>query len=406
MNFKILLFYLISSTAYSQVTYFIKYKDNVPASKVDQNVTQQKFSDAVINKSVFIPEHNINYLAKGLSRGDEVLGRIIKVEFSEDISEDIFSQLTNDPDIEYVQKSTTYKVDVTPNDSLISEQWALKKISAFDAWDITQGVDTVLLAIIDTGIEYFHPDLTNKIYYNTGEIGLDQFGNDKRFNGIDDDGNGFIDDYMGWDFVDKTGFPFDTTGGDFVGWDNYPYDPIPGNYGFHGTFVGGIAGAESNNAKGISGIAPNIKLLNIRSFGNDGTGEEDDAAAAIIYAVQMGAKVINMSWGDFSFSYVLRDVIRYAYSQNVVLVASSGNDDTSLLHYPSGFPEVISVGNSDENDFTTGSYGSTLDLVAPGSSILSTTMGSELQGNRRNISFCASRICCRSINSVDAEFYQ
>ncbi len=99
-------------------------------------------------------------------------------------------------------------------------------------------------------MNYFHPDLKNKIYYNPGENGIDNQGNDKKNNGIDDDNNGFIDDYMGWDFVDRVGFPFDTTGGDELDWDNYPYDPNRGNFGFHGTFVAGIAGAETNNISG------------------------------------------------------------------------------------------------------------------------------------------------------------
>jgi subtilisin family serine protease len=379
MNFKLrfllFLFILTSINIQSQTTYFIKYKNSVPISSVDLKVTEQRFSEVVNDRPVSLPEFNVNYLAKGLGRGDDVLGRIVKIQFSENMDEANFSSmLSSDSEIEYIQKSTTYKMDFVPNDSLVSQQWALEKIKAFDAWNITQGVDTVLLAIIDTGIEYFHLDLQNKIYYNPSENGLDQLGNDKSSNGIDDDNNGFIDDYMGWDFVDRVGFPSDTLAGDFLDWDNIPYDNIKGSLGNHGTLVGGTVGAEANNISGVAGVAPNIQLLNIRSFDNDGSGEEDDAAAAILYAVQMGAKIINMSWGDVSFSFVLRDVIRYAYSQNVVLVASSGNSGSNTPHYPSGYSEIISVGNSTEEDFVSGNsnWGSTLDLVAPGSSIKST----------------------------------
>lgn len=367
----------INESVQSQTTYFIKYKDNVSIAEVDRRVAERSINDVVNLRMSALPEFDLNYLAKGLGRGDDVLGRIIKINFADDVDEsNLNSILTIDPDIEYIQKSTIYKMDMVPNDSLLSQQWALEKIKAFDAWNITTGVDTVLLAIIDTGIEYFHPDLQNKIYYNPGEMGLDQFGNDKRSNGIDDDGNGFIDDYMGWDFVDRVGVPTDTNAGDFHNWDNMPYDNKQGSNGNHGTFVGGIAGAEFNNSIGVAGIAPNIKLLNIRSFDNGGSGEEDDAAAAILYAIKMGAKVINMSWGDYTFSYVLRDVIRYAYSQNVVLIASSGNSGKNQLHYPSGYSEVISVGNSTQEDFVAGNstWGSTLDLVAPGTNIWSTNM--------------------------------
>lgn len=368
---------ILSSSSLPQSTYFIKYNNTVPISVVESNVSAQQFSRAIGDSPVALPEFSLDYLAKGMGRGDGILGRIVKINFVEDVDySNLSSLLSSDTDIEYVQKSTTYKMDLVPNDTLIYKQWALDKIKAFDAWDITTGVDTVVLAIIDTGIEYFHPDLQKKILYNPGEMGLDQFGNEKKINGIDDDGNGFIDDYMGWDFVDRVGVPTDTNAGDFHDWDNLPYDSRLGSNGNHGTFVGGIAGAEFNNTTGIAGIAPNIKLLNIRSFDNGGSGEEDDAAAAILYAVSMGAKVINMSWGDYTFSYVLRDVIRYAYSRNVVLVASSGNSGRNELHYPSGYSEVISVGNSTSEDFVAGNstWGSTLDLVAPGSNIWSTNM--------------------------------
>ena len=169
---------------------------------------------------------------------------------------------------------------------------------------MTRGADSVLLAIIDTGIDYLHPDLHNKIKLNPGETGTDLNGHDKKSNGIDDDDNGFIDDYQGWDFTDRVGFPFDSSGGDYLIWDNNPMD----EYG-HGTFIAGIAAAETNNFTGIAGTAPDIKILNLRAFDPGGYGEEDDVAAAILYAVQMGAKVINMSFGDNSFSFVLRDVI-------------------------------------------------------------------------------------------------
>ena len=151
---------------FAQTTYFIKYKSNVPIDVVESNISEQKLSN-IGDAPLALPQYNVNYLAKGLGRGDEVLGRIVKVQFSENVDEtNLHSILSSDPDIEYIQKSSTYQLDVAPNDSLFSEQWGLQKIKAADAWDITQGADTVLLAIIDTGIEYFHPDLKNKIYKN------------------------------------------------------------------------------------------------------------------------------------------------------------------------------------------------------------------------------------------------
>ena len=359
----------------SNVTYFVKYKSYVSRTEIENKVnTQSFFSKEQLKKTINQLKNvqlSINYFADNLGADDNILSRIIKVTIHDPAdSVSFLNVIRSDPTVEFVQRANIYKIDSVPNDSLVAEQWGLNKIQAFDAWNITQGSDSVLLGIIDTGIDYKHPDLKNKIYYNPGEMGLDQNGNDKRFNGIDDDHNGFIDDYMGWDFTNRVGFPFDSSAGDYLNWDNDPND----EHG-HGTAIAGIAGAETNNISGVAGVAPKIKILNIRAFDPTGVGDEDDVASAILYAVKMGVKVINMSFGDVSFSYVLKDVIKYAYSKNVVLVASSGNSGNDEPHYPSGYSEVISVGNSTEDDYiaSSSSYGSTLDLVAPGTFILSTS---------------------------------
>lgn len=372
MNFRflfILSLSLYSINAYSQQTYFIKYKDYVSKSAVAEKISTKHIINSSTTTSVQSADFKVDYFAKSFGKNIESLCRIIKVTFTNNQdNSSILQTVGSDPDIEYIEASHKYHIDSVPNDSLVSQQWALPKIHAFDAWNITQGSDTVLVGLVDTGIDYLHPDIKNKIYINPGETGTDAQGRDKRTNGIDDDGDGFVDDYMGWDFVDEVGYPFDTTGGDYLGWDNNPMDQL-----FHGTFVAGILAAETNNYIGIAGVAPRIKLLNCRAFDPIGNGQEDDVAAAILYAVQMNCKVINMSFGDDSFSMVLRDVIRYAYSQNIVLVGSSGNTNSNMPHYPSGYPEVICVGNSTQDDYRSSdsNYGSTLDLVAPGSLIWS-----------------------------------
>lgn len=361
---------LISFTNAQTTKYFIKYKDFVSTSQVQEKIlTKEILSE---NKNSLLKTENISvdYLAKGIAKDADELSRIIVVTFSsEQQAVNFLSNAADDPLIEYIQKGNVYKIDYTPNDSLLSEQWALNKIQAFDAWNITLGADTVLIGIIDTGIDFEHLDLRSQIYFNPGESGTDNFGKDKRTNNIDDDGNGFIDDFMGWDFTDRVGFPFDSTGGDYLDWDNNPKDEQG-----HGTYIAGIAGASINNLHGIAGTAPGTRLINIRAFDPNGYGEEDDVAAAILYAVQMGAKIINMSFGDDAFSFVLRDIIRYAYSRGVVLIASAGNSGSSSPHYPSGYSEVICVGNSTSDDFVAGSsnFGSTIDLVAPGSLIMTT----------------------------------
>ena len=374
------LFLTISSNA--QKTYFIKYKSSVPIDVVELNVSRQILSNRLGDAPLALPSYNINYLAKGMGRGDEVLGRIVKIQFAQDVDAANFNSImSNDPDIEYIQEANIYKVDaITPNDSLLSDQWALEKIKAFDAWEITQGEDSIIVAVIDMGMDYNHLDLKNRLFINPGESGFDNLNRDKKTNGIDDDNNGFIDDYKGWDFTDMVGFPNDSTSGDYLGWDNDPYDDIYNSTlaAGHGTQVAGVIAAEQNNFIGISGAAPNVRIINIRAFSPDGNGQEDDAAAALLYAIKMGAKIINMSWGDYSFSYVLRDVIEYAYSQNIVLIASAGNRNSSEPHYPSGYTEVISVSGTTSEDYIAGfNWGSTIDLVAPAINILTTDLNSK-----------------------------
>lgn len=376
MNYKLLLlFFLFISSIYPQKTFFIKYKDHVSRNILSEKIVTNNIIPEGLNNSLFklSADYKVEWFARNIAKSIPGLNSILKVTFQNNMDITTVTNLSKyDTDIEYIQEAHVLKTETIPNDSLVNEQWALSKIKAFDSWNISKGIDTVLLAIIDTGIDYLHPDLKNKIFINSAETGLDNLGRDKRNNGIDDDQNGFIDDYQGWDFVDRVGFPYDTTGGDYLSWDNDPMDDH-----FHGTYVAGIAAAQTNNTIGIAGTAPDIKVLNARTFDPTGNGEEDDAAAAILYAVQMGAKVINMSFGDNSFSMVLRDVIRYAYSRNVVLIASAGNSNSALPHYPSGYSEVISVGNSTPEDYVSSNsnYGSTLDLVAPGTNIVSTTKG-------------------------------
>lgn len=364
---------LFAMSVNSQSLVFVKYSDNIPLSDIADRLTASlnriMSQDAVpaVDQAKVVP------FAKGLGRNIPELSRIMAIKVSSPVTADILKlELAGEDGVVYVQAGVRYKINNTPNDSLAGQQWALERIGAYDAWQITEGSDTVIVSVIDTGIDYLHPDLQNKISLNSGETGTDSQGRDKRTNKIDDDNNGFVDDFQGWDFTDRTGFPFDTTGGDYLDWDN---DPMDENLYSHGTAVAGIIGAETNNGKGIAAVAPKIKVLNLRAFDPQGYGEEDDVAAAVLYSVLMGAKVINMSFGDYSYSHVLRDVLRYAYSKNVVLVASSGNSNSSDPHYPSGYSEVISVGNSTQEDYVAGSsnYGSTLDLVAPGTQIKTTT---------------------------------
>ncbi|KAA3619999.1 MAG: T9SS C-terminal target domain-containing protein [Calditrichaeota bacterium] len=286
-------------------------------------------------------------------------------------SDQILKELNQDNEIEYIQLNHVFQVNQsTVNDSLFERQWGMQAIRATDAWKIETGRKEILLAVIDTGIDYTHPDLQNQLWINPGEdINSNQIVDSLDFNGIDDDGNGFIDDIRGWDFTDALRF---IDNGDFAERDNDPDD----EHG-HGTMVCGVIAAEANNEIGIAGLAHGCQVMNLRAGTGGGLLEEDDVAAAIVYAVKNGARVINMSFGDVVVSPMLRDVVRYAYENDVVLIASSGNSGTDLPHYPSGFSETISVGATQESRSIASfsNFGQTLDLTAPGDFIRTTAHG-------------------------------
>jgi subtilisin family serine protease len=219
-------------------------------------------------------------------------------------------------------------------------------IQAAEAWDIETGSPDVVIAIIDTGVDYTHPDLTANIWNNTDEI---------PNNGIDDDANGYIDDVMGWDFYHN---------------DNDPKD----GYG-HGTMCAGIAGAIGNNGIGIAGVAWNCKIMPLQIWNETGWGSWEDAAAAIRYAADNDADVISMSFGDYSVPTILRDAVNYAYGKGVFLCASAGNDGNKTEFYPAAYENVTAVGMTDPKDrpLKTSNYGEWVDIAAHGTLIYSTS---------------------------------
>ncbi len=282
------------------------------------------------------------------------------------------STLQADGKIQIYQENHALRVfNSPPNDSLYNQQWYHAKVSGAAAWTYYKPIQKIILAVIDTGIDYLHPDLQGSLWVNTKE---DLNGNglldEQDVNGIDDDDNGYIDDVWGWDFTDA---PQYRDLGDYIDPDN---DPMDEYYNGHGTQIAGIISAQSDNLTGISGLVPGVQIMNLRAGTSQGYLEEDDVARAIVYAVENGAHIINMSFGDIVVSPFLQDAIRYAYSRGVTLVTSAGNSGTNETHYPSGFPETISVGAVNEADLLANfsSWGPTIDLVAPGVDILSTAI--------------------------------
>jgi len=262
------------------------------------------------------------------------------------------------------------------DDPYFIQQWYQQRIESSAAWKNFTVNPDIIVGLIDTGIDYLHPDLQGSLWINEKE---DLNGNGRRdegdMNGIDDDNNGYTDDVIGWDFTDA---PRYAGSGDDTEPDNDPMDEFSGG---HGTEIAGIMAAQTDNGKGIAALVPGLKVMNLRAGTASGYLEEDDVARAVLYAINNGAKIINMSFGDIVVSQFLRDVIEYAYSQNIIIVASAGNSGGTQVHYPSGLKETISVGASDEADqlASFSNRGGTVDLVAPGVNILSTSPGGAYQ---------------------------
>jgi serine protease len=276
--------------------------------------------------------------------------------------------LREERDLLYAEPDRILRVDATPNDPSLSSLWGLHNtgqgtatadadIDAPEAWNATVGSGAVVVGVVDTGIDYDHPDLAANVWVNPGEI---------PSNGLDDDANGFVDDVHGWNAAAKNGDPFDDHR--------------------HGTHVSGTIGAVGNNGVGVVGVAWNVKLMALKFLTSSGTGTTADAIQAIDYAVAqkrrgVNLRVLNSSWGGSEFSQALLDSINAASAADILFVAAAGNsalDIDGSSRYPAGYdvPNIVAVAATTNTDglATFSNYGAnTVDLGAPGESIVSTT---------------------------------
>ncbi|MBN2563977.1 MAG: S8 family serine peptidase [Phycisphaerae bacterium] len=222
------------------------------------------------------------------------------------------------------------------------QQYALERIRAYEAWDLHRGDPSLVVAVIDSGVQLDHPDLAEQMWRNPNE----------EFNGVDDDGNGFVDDVYGWNFTAENN--------------------NPGPTHWHGTHVAGIIAAVADNNLGVAGTA-DVRIMPLQVLGADGISNSD-TMRAIDYAVQNGAKVINMSLGGAPYSQAYADTCANALANDVVLVAAAGNDGRGQVNYPAAYDAVISVGATDAYDQLAefSNWGDALEVVAPGVQILST----------------------------------
>ncbi len=342
---------------YKEGELLVKFKSNVPATY--STAKHQSVGSSLVRRLNIVP--NLEYVR--LPQGLSVQEAIVKY--------------MSDPGVEFAEPNYIRRVaSVIPNDTYFRNQWALHNtgsyaggtedadIDAPEAWDISRGNPNLIIAVLDTGIDYNHSDLVGNIWVNRGETSC--------IDGVDNDSNGYVDDCLGWDFV----------GTDFLSSidDNDPMD----EYG-HGTHVAGTIGAVGNNGNGITGVMWHSKLMPVKVLDADGYGTDEEIIQGIQYAVANGAKIINASLGGPDFSYSLYNALATANAQGVLFVAAAGNggddgigDNNDLApFYPASYnlPNVISVAATDQDDrrASFSNFGlNSVHVAAPGVYVLST----------------------------------
>ncbi len=291
------------------------------------------------------------------TRSSSELDKYITVYFSAPYdAEFLASKLKSNPEIEWAGPWYLDEIFFTPNDPEFSTQYSLAITEAEAAWEISTSSSDVVIAINDTGVDWDHPDLAANIWENSAEANGSP--------GIDDDNNGYIDDIRGWDFGGLTGTP-----------DNDPMEDQPD----HGSLVAGIASAVTNNGVGVASIGFSCTIMPVKTSQDDirsntGVALISHGYQGIIYAADNGADVINLSWGGAPFSMANKDIVDYAIEQGALIVASSGNSNSTEEFYPADYFGVLSIGASNQTDnrWSASNYGTWLDVVAPGSMIYST----------------------------------
>lgn len=334
------------SQTYKDGEILVKFKAD--SSEEDSRRMQQAAGSLTMKKFMLVPGLERVRLRSGMSVRDAI---------------EIYMA---DPSVEYAEPNYVKRALVIPNDTFFIQQWALRNTGQFangtagadievtDAWNISTG-GTTIIAFVDTGIDYEHPDIRNNVWINPYEI---------PDNGIDDDGNGRVDDIRGWNFVNSNNEPLDDIG--------------------HGTHIAGIAGAVGNNSLGVSGVLWNVQLLPLKFLDAEGFGTIADEVEAIQYAVSQGAKIINASFSGGSFSNTEFNALSSANNAGVLVVAAAGNggfdgrgdNNDNAPEYPANYnlPNIIAVAATDQSDrlASFSNFGvNTVDVAAPGVYILS-----------------------------------
>lgn len=292
----------------------------------------------------------------------------IKVNNRQDLLETA-TKISNQPGVKSVELNLIYTLTAVPQDTYFNRQYALNRSSegstdAHLAWSLSTGSQRVLTAILDTGVDYTHPDLYQNYAVNSGEYGTDSNGRPKHKNGIDDDRNGYVDDYLGWDFYNN---------------DNNPMD-----YHGHGTHCAGIIGARGNNNRGITGVNWKTSIIGLKIFSDNGRETNSRVILqALDYAKKIGVDITNNSWGEAgAFSQHIYNAFVRLEQSGALSVFAAGNNSTNndlVPFYPANFNtnnsiSVVSINESGRlSSFS--NYGLSMDIAAPGGSIYSTLPG-------------------------------
>lgn len=259
--------------------------------------------------------------------------------------------------------------DILSYDPTAPEKWGLSNTESQKAWRITKGSKNVVVAVIDTGVDEKIESLRDNLWMNAGETGKDAKGRDKATNGVDDDGNGFVDDVHGWNFVSN---------------DNKLTDNDK-----HGSHIAGIIGADGKKGAGVSGVAPQVSLMVLKYYDSKAGSKNhlENTVKAIRYATRMGAQIINYSGGGTTYSIDEFEAIKAARAKGILFVAAAGNERSNsdfFRYYPANYPldNIISVTaiNPSHKVLPSSNYGeSTVHLAAPGQEIYSTVPGGGIE---------------------------
>ena len=292
-----------------------------------------------------------------------------QIRVDQGTTEEAMQRLRSDPNVEYVEPNYVITLDAVPNDPRFPELYGMRNtgqtggtpgadIKAVNAWDVYTGDPNLKIGIIDTGVDYNHPDLAANVWTNPGEI---------PGNNVDDDGNGYVDDVHGYDFVNNDGDPFDDNG--------------------HGSHCAGTIAGVGNNNVGVTGVNWQAKVVGIKFLSAAGSGSTAGAISGIQYAIAIGVRLTSNSWGGGGFSQALLDAINAAGAAGQLFVAAAGNSSANTdlnPQYPAAYdsPYIISVAATDHNDnlASFSNYGATtVDIAAPGVNILSCQPGGGYQ---------------------------